>query len=125
MSLYTRNQRCYIMSVPSGYVKIGITDNIDRRLVEVQSQFYETVEFVCATMLNPKSPVAGYRMEQLIHTKLAEFGGPRREWFKIDIVHAMTVWVAAFRFLVMPVHHRKMSEELCSYIPGRFKGYKT
>lgn len=120
MSLYTRHQSCYLMkALESGYVKVGIANNVDRRLREVQSQFFEPIQIECATLISPASPVSGAELERLIHWKLAPYGGFRKEWFKVDVEHAITVWAAAFRFLAMPVGHPDMVEELCGHFAGQ------
>lgn len=105
MSLYTRDKACYVFSVPSGYVKIGISDDPVRRRNEVQSYCYEPVEFVGGTEISQGSPVPAAVFEQLTHLKLKAYAGERREWFKIDLEAAVTIWQATYWFLAIPPGH--------------------
>lgn len=105
MSLFTRGQRCYIMSVPSGYVKVGISDNVHRRLREVQSQCYEEVTFVMATHLSAKAPMSGATLEQVMHAKMQPYAGARREWFKVSTDTAFDIMLTTYWFLATPPEH--------------------
>ncbi len=106
MSLYTRSKHCYVLSVPSGHVKVGISDHIERRLGEIQAQFYEPVKFEVATRISSASPVCSQTLESLVHLKLKPFATWRREWFAIDPGIAVDVWLATYWFLAIPPGHK-------------------
>lgn len=105
MSLFTRGQHCYILSVPSGYVKVGISDNVHRRLREVQAQCYEKVEFVMATRISQNAPVQGSALEQAMHLKMRPYAGERREWFKVSVDTAFDIMLTTYWFLATPPDH--------------------
>jgi hypothetical protein len=106
--IYTRDQSCYVFSVPSGYVKVGVSDNPMRRIKEVQGYCYEPVKWEYDTEISAGSPVSGIALEQIVHQKLKSLGGERREWFKTDAKTAILLVSFAFRFLAMPAGHPKM-----------------
>lgn len=106
MGLFTRGQRCYIMSVPSGYVKVGISDDVNRRLREVQAQFYEEVSFIMATHLSARAPICGADLEKVVHTKLRPYSTTRREWFKVHRDTVFDVLLTAYWFLATPPEHK-------------------
>jgi hypothetical protein len=115
MSLYTRSKSCYIMSVPSGYVKVGVANDVERRRGEIQSLCYEPVAIEYRTGISDRSPVEPFELERLVHQKLRAFATPRNEWFEVDVYHAAAVWFVAFRFLAMPIGHRDMVEEMSGW----------
>lgn len=115
MSIYTRETSVYIMTVPSGYLKVGHSRDPERRLAQIQAEFYERITLDTASLISDGSPVRGYELEQLMHLKLRPFSTSRREWFAVDVDWAITLWAASFRFLAMPVGHPDMSEELCAH----------
>jgi hypothetical protein len=105
VSFFTRNKECYLLSVPSGYVKVGISDSPERRLREIQAYCYEPVKFECATMLSAGSPVDAAMMEHLVHIKLRRFAGYRAEWFKTTPEIALNVMLTVHWFLAVPPDH--------------------
>lgn len=109
MTCYTRDQSCYVLSVPSGYMKVGISDNVERRIREIQAQFYEPVSLVTETMISRASPVSAFEMERLIHAKLAPRRTPRREWFSISPEELMPICLGVYWFLAMPIGHKDWS----------------
>lgn len=107
MTVYTRGTACYIMSVPSGYVKVGHSGDPDKRRTQLQAEFYEPITLCGHTLISAGSPVAGYEMEQLIHRKLRNFATHRREWFAVDVGTAIDAWHMAFAFLASPTNSRR------------------
>lgn len=105
MSFYTRDKMCYLMSVPSGYVKIGISDAPARRLGEIQAYCYEPVRLVGCSWISQASPVSAAMMEHLVHFKLKPYEGARREWFAVDVEAAIAIWEAVYWFLAIPPGH--------------------
>jgi hypothetical protein len=110
--IYTRDQSCYVFSVPSGYVKVGVSDDPMRRIKEVQAYCYEPVTLEFDTWISAGSPVSGFALEQIVHQKLKAFSGSRREWFKVSASAAVVMVNFAFRFLSMPAGHPKMDSLL-------------
>mgnify|MGYP000844798388 CR=1 FL=1 len=106
MGLYTRNKECYLMSVPSGYVKVGISDDPKRRVKEVQSYCYEPVRYEWSTECSRGAPVSAETMEQMVHMKLAAFCARRKEWFKTDPETATNVMLTTYWFLAIPPDHK-------------------
>lgn len=106
MGLYTKNRECYLMSVPSGYVKVGISDDPKRRLREVQAYCYEPVKFEWATECSRGAAVTAELLEQTVHAKLKTFCARRKEWFKTDAETATGVMLTAYWFLAIPPDHK-------------------
>jgi len=117
MSFYTKNKECYIFSVPSGYVKVGISDNIDRRIKEIQAYCYEPVKFEMGSMRSDASPVSAAMLEYLVHLKLKPFEGERREWFRGSVDIALDVWITTYWFLAIPPGHKDITR-----VHPRFSG---
>lgn len=105
MGLYTRRRECYIFSVPSGYVKVGVSDDYRRRLREIQQTCYEPVTYEMASTLSDGSPVDAFEMEQLVHRKLQPYAAERREWFRTSVDIVMNVWLTVHWFLAIPPDH--------------------
>lgn len=105
MTIYTKSKCVYILSVPSGYVKVGISDDPERRLKEIQAYCYEPVKYVCSSFRSDNSPVSADMLEHLIHMKLRPYAGERREWFKTTPDIAVNVFLTTYWFLATPPDH--------------------
>lgn len=106
MSIYTQGTSVYILTVPSGHIKVGHSIDPERRMNQIQAEFYEQISMNGYTNISPGSPVLGCEMEQLIHLKLRPFATSRREWFKADIRWVVDVWHMAFWLLAIPPGHK-------------------
>jgi hypothetical protein len=105
VTLYTRDKEVYVLSVPSGYVKVGISDSVERRIKEIQAYCYEPVKYECATMRSDGSPVTAAMLEHMVHMKLKQYAGERREWFKTTPEIAVNVLLTTHWFLAIPPDH--------------------
>lgn len=119
MSIYTRSRSCYIMVVPSGYVKVGVSGNVERRRGAIQASCYEPVDIYYSTLTSEGSPVDPFELERLVHQKLSSHAARKNEWFLVDAEAAMILMLASFRFLAMPVGHPWMLEKLCANFAGQ------
>lgn len=107
MTISTRGTSTYVMTTPGGYIKVGHSADPNRRLAEIQAQFYEPVSLYGASILNQRSPVRGYELEQLMHLKLRKYATLRREWFKAPLSEVMDAWHMTFFYLACPLGHPK------------------
>lgn len=79
----------YLIRVPSGYYKIGIAENVRRRLINLQSSNPEPIDLVCAVAVDDAR-----RLEAYLHSTLSkQRGSGGAEWFKLTDSQAMCVAV--------------------------------
>lgn len=70
------NSYVYLMQVPSGLVKIGVSKNLKGRLSQIQNGCPEQVRII-------ETCHGDRRFERLLHARYAKFC-VRGEWFKLD-----------------------------------------
>ena len=86
------------MSVPNGWIKIGVAHNSVKRQRSLQTGNHQNITFLGATLISSGSPVAAYAFENLLHRRLERYRA-RGEWFKITLEELLPIWASAFRYL--------------------------
>jgi hypothetical protein len=96
------DQVVYILTVPSGYCKIGIATDAERRLRELQTGNHEKISLFGATMPSlDGNGVNAAAMESLIH-KLLGAHRVQGEWFQVPEERLYMAWKQAWLQLARP-----------------------